>query len=126
MKCKKRECLNYSTYDVVGHTLAMSAYTSTLTLFLQSLQKDRHNIDLLELSNFGNPSGSGVKKCYEKVRSKSIFDKGARKTKSTNRRIILPISSLELRKLKGLIKFNKQPEVPLGQSPTPKTPQPEP
>ena len=126
VKCKKRECLNYSTYGVCGHTLAVSAYTSSLTLFLQSLQKDRHNIDLLELSNFGNPSDSGTKKCYEKVRSKSIFDKGVGKIKSTNRRIILPISSLELRKLKSLIKFNKQPKVPLGQSPRPKTPQPEP
>ena len=62
VKCKKRECLNYSTYGVCGHTLAVSAYTSSLTLFLQSLQKDRHNIDFLELLNFGNPSGSGTKK----------------------------------------------------------------
>ena len=44
--------------------LAVSAYASSLTLFLQSLQKDYHSIDLLELSNFGNPSGSGTKKGY--------------------------------------------------------------
>ena len=87
MKCKKRECLNYSTYGVCGHTIAVSAYTSSLTLFLQSLQKDRHNIDLLELSNFGNPSGSGTEKGYKRMRSKSISGKGAKKTKSTNRSI---------------------------------------
>ena len=89
MKCKKRECFNYSPYGTCGHTLAVSAYTS-LTLFQQSLQKDRHNIDLLELSNFGNPSGSGTKKGYKRVRSKSISDKGAKKT---NKSIISPISS---------------------------------
>ena len=47
VKCRQRECLSYSTYGVSGHTLAVSACTSSLTLFLQSLQKDRHNIDLL-------------------------------------------------------------------------------
>ena len=124
MKCKKRECFNYSPYGACGHTLAVSAYTS-LTLFQQSLQKDRHNIDLLELSNFGNPSGSGTKKGYKRVRSKSISDKGAKKTKSTNRSIISPISSLELAKCKSLIKFNNQPEVPIGQCLGPKPPQPE-
>ena len=50
VKCNIRECLNYnSTYGVCGHMIAVSAYTSSLTLFLQSLQKDRHKIDLLEL-----------------------------------------------------------------------------
>ena len=68
VKCKIRRCLNYSTYDVCGHTIAVSAYTSSLTLFLQSLQKDRHKIDLFELSNFGNPSDSGTKKGYKTVR----------------------------------------------------------
>ena len=29
MKCKKRECLNYSSYGVCGHTLAVGAYTSS-------------------------------------------------------------------------------------------------
>ena len=75
VKCKKQEWLNYSTYGVCDHTLAVSAYTSSLTIFLQSLQKDHHNIDLLELSNFQNPSGLGTKKDYKRVRSKSIFDK---------------------------------------------------
>ena len=102
VKHKKRECLNYSTYGVCGQTLAVSAYTSSVTLFLQSLQKDRHNNDLLEPSNFGNPSSSGTKKGYKTVRSKSISDKGAKKTKSTNRSIISPISSLELAKCKSL------------------------
>ena len=68
VKCRIRKCLNYSTYGVCGHTIAVSAYTSSLTLFLQSLQKDRHKIDLLELSNFGNPSDSGKKKGYKRVR----------------------------------------------------------
>ena len=112
VKCKKRECLNYRTYGVCGHTIAVSVYTSSLTLFLQSLQKDHHNIDLLELSNFENPSGSGTKRAYKRVRSKSISDKGAKKTKSTNRSIISPIFSLVLAKCKSLIKFNNQPEVP--------------
>ena len=67
VKCKKRECLNYRTYGICDHTIAVSVYTSSLTLFLESLQKDRHNIDLLELSNFGNPSGSGTKKGYKRV-----------------------------------------------------------
>ena len=125
MKCKKRECLNYSTYGVCGHTIAVSAYTSSLTLFLQLLIKDRHNIDLLELSNFGNPSGSGTKKGYKRVRSKSISDKGAKKTKSTNRSIISPISSLELAKCQSLTKFNNQQEVPIGQRLGPKPSQPE-
>ena len=125
MKCKKRECLNYSTYGVCGHTIAVSAYTSSLTLFLQLLIKDRHNIDLLELSNFGNPSGSGTKKGYKRVRSKSVSDKGAKKTKSTNRSIISPISSLELAKCQSLIKFDNQQEVPISQNLGPKPPQPE-
>ena len=126
VKCKKRECLNYNTYGVCGHTLAVSACTSSLTIFPQSLQKNRHNIDLLELSNFGNPSGSGTKKGYKRVRSKSIFDKGVKKIKSANRSIIWPISSLELAKCKSLIKFNNQPENSIGQSLGPKAPLPEP
>ena len=84
----------------------MSAYASSLTLFLQLLQKDRRNIDLLEFSNFGKPSGSGTEKGYKRVRSKSISDKGAKKTKSTNGNIISPISSLGLTNLKCLIKLN--------------------
>ena len=71
---------------------------------------------MLELSNFGNPSGSGTKKGYKRVQSKSISDKGTKKTKSTNGSITSPISSLELAKWKSLIKFNNQPEVSLGQS----------
>ena len=67
IKCKKREYPNYSAYGVCGHTLAVSAYSSSLTLFLQSLQKDRRIFDLLELSNFGNPNGSGTKKGYKRV-----------------------------------------------------------
>ena len=60
------------------------------------------------------------------MRSKSISDKGAKKTKSTNRSIISPISSLEPAKCKSLIRPSNQPEVPLGQSLGPKPPQPEP
>ena len=86
---------------------------------------------MLELSNFGNPSGSGTKTGCKRARSKSVFDKGVKKTKSANRsiispKIISPISSLELAKCKRLIKFNNQPEVPIGQSLGPKPPQPEP
>ena len=92
----------------------MSAYTTSLTLFLQ-LQKDRHRVDLLELSNFGNPSDSGTKECYKRMRSKNIFDKRAKKTKSTKRSIISSISSTDLIKLESLIKCNNQPEVSLGQ-----------
>ena len=125
VKCKKRECLNYSTYGVCGHSLPASAYTSSLTLFLQLLQRDRHSVDLLEHSNFGNLSGSGPKKGYKRVRSKNISDKAARRTKSTIRSIISGISSTELTKLKSLIKFNNQLEVPLGQSLGPKPPQSE-
>ena len=58
----------------------MSACTNSLTLFLQSLQKDRHSDNLLELSNLGNPIGSGTKKGYKRVRSKNTSDKGAKKT----------------------------------------------
>ena len=93
----------------------MSAYTSSLTLFLQS-QKDCHSVHLLELSNFGTPSGSGTKKCCRRMRSKNTFDKRAKKTKSAKRSIILSISATDLTKLKNLIKCNNQPEVPLGQS----------
>ena len=125
LKCKKRECLNYSTYRVCGHTFAVSAYTSILTLFLQ-LQKDRHSADSLELSNFGNPSGSRTKKGYIRMRSKNSFDKGAKRTKPTKRCIISSVSSTDLTKLKNLIKCNNQPEVPLGQSLGPKPPHPEP
>ena len=51
-------------------------------LILQSLQKDCHSIDLLELSNFGNPSGSGKKKGYKRLRSKNTFDKGKQEKQS--------------------------------------------
>lgn len=54
-------------YSVCGHRLAVSAYTSSLTLFMQSLQKDHHNIDLVKLSNFENPSDLGTKKRYKRV-----------------------------------------------------------
>ena len=77
-------------YGVCGHTFAVSAYNSTLTLFLQ-LQKDRHSVDLLELLKFETPSGS--------------------RTKRTKRNIILSISSTDLTKLKSLLKYNNQPEV---------------
>ena len=124
MKCKKRECLDYSTYSVYGHTVAVSACTSSFTLFLQ-LQKDRHSVDLFELSNFGNLSGSGKKKDYRKTRSKILLIKEVKKTKSTKRSII---SSTDLAKLKNLIKCNNQPSKlgPLGQSFGTKPPQPEP
>ena len=104
---------------------AVNAYISSLMLFLQ-LQKDRHSVDLFAPSNFGNLSGSGTKKGYRRMRSKNTFDKGAKKTKSTKRSIISSISSIDLTKLKSLIKCNNQPEVPLGQSLGPKPPQPEP
>ena len=58
------------------------------------------------------------------MRSNSISDKGAKKTKSTNRSIILLISSIKLTKFKSLIKFNNQLGVPLGQRLGPKPPQP--
>ena len=80
---------------------------------------------MLELSNFGNPSGSGTKKGYK--RSKNTFDKGAKKIKSsTKRSIISSTSSAELTKLKSLIKFINHLEILLGQSLEPKPPQPEP
>ena len=34
-----------------GHTLAVSAYSTSLTLFLQLLQKDRQSVHMFELSN---------------------------------------------------------------------------
>ena len=123
MKRKKRECLNCSTYGVCGHTFAVSAYTSSLTLFLQ-LQKNCHSVD--SFSNFGNPTGSGAKKGYRRLRSKNTFDKGEKKTKSTKRSITSSISLTDLTKLKSLIKFNNQTEVLIGQSFGPKPPQPEP
>ena len=52
VKCKKLECVNYSTNGVFGYMVAGSAYTSSLTLFLQSLPEDLHSVDLLELSNW--------------------------------------------------------------------------
>ena len=62
VKCRKREYLNCSTYGVSVQTLAVSAYTRSVTLSLQSPQKNRHSVDLLGLLNFGNPSGSGTNK----------------------------------------------------------------
>ena len=82
---------------------------------------------MLELSNFGNPSGSGTKKGYKRVRSKNTFDKRAKKTKSsTKRNIISSISSTELTKLKSLIKIINHLEILLGQTLEPKVSQPEP
>ena len=79
---------------------------------------------MLELSNFGNPSGSRTKK---RVRSKSTFDKGAKKTKSsTKRSIISSISSSEPTKLKSVTKLINHLEILLGQSLEPKPPQAEP
>ena len=95
--------------------LEESACTNSLTLFLQSLQKDRYSVDLLKLLNFENPSGSGPKKGYKRVRSKNISDERAKRTKSTKQSIISSIYLTELAKLEWLIKFNNQPEVPYGQ-----------
>ena len=47
--------------------------------------------------------------------SKNIFDKSAKKTKSTKRNIISSISSTDLIKLESLIECNNQPEVSLDQ-----------
>ena len=80
---------------------------------------------MLEVSNVGNPSGSGPKKGYKRVESKNICDKRATRTKSTKQRIIWKISSTELAKLERLTKFNNQSEVPYGQSLEPKPPQSE-
>ena len=67
---------------------------------------------MLELSNFGNPSGSGTKKGYKRVRSKNTFDKRAKKTKSSTKgSIISSIFSTELTKLKSLIKFINHLEI---------------
>ena len=105
LKCKKRDCLNYNTYDVCGHTLEESACTSSLTLFLQSLQKNRNGVNLLELSNFvthaQNPCHSGPKRSYKRVGSKNISDKRTNRTKSTKQSIISSISSTELQSWKG-------------------------
>lgn len=120
LKCKKRDFLSYNTYDVCGHTLAESACTST-----SRLHKDRHSVDLLEVSNLGNPSGSGPKKGYKRVESKNMRDKRATRTKSTKQRIISSVSSTELAKLERLTKFNNQREVPYGQSLEPKPSQSE-
>ena len=81
----------------------------------------------ITIANFGNPSGSGTKKGYKRVRSKNTSDKGAKKTKSsTKRNIISSISSTELTKLENILKFINHLEILLGQSLEPKTPQPEP
>ena len=103
VRCKQREWLNYSMYGVCGHTLEESACTSSLILFLQSIQKDRHSVDLFELSNIGNPSGSGPKKEYKRVRSKNISEKTVKRTKSTKQSIIRQFSPTELTKLERLI-----------------------
>ena len=50
------------------------------------------------------------------MRSKNISDKVVKRTKPAKRNIILSISSTELTKLKGLIKFKNHLEVPIGQS----------
>ena len=84
VKRKKRECLNYITYAVCSYMFAVSAYASSLTLFLQS-EKDRHHVDLLELSNFENPSNSGKKKGYRRMRLKNTFDKRAKKLSQLNK-----------------------------------------
>ena len=70
------------------------SHVSSLTLFLQPLQKGQ---DLLELSNFGNPSGSWEKKSYKRVISTYISDKWVKKTITTRRIIISSISSVEPR-----------------------------
>ena len=82
---------------------------------------------MLELSNFGNPSGSGTKRGYKRLRSKNTFDKGAKKTKSsTKRSIISSIFSSEPTKLKSVTKLINHLEILLGQSLEPKPPQAEP
>ena len=113
---KNKNYSNYSMCGVCGLTLAVSSYSSSLTLLQQLLRKDRHSVDLLEISNFLNPRGSVTKKGCKRVWSKNISDKGAKRTKSTERAIILSKSLTELTKLKSLIKFNDQPKVPLGQN----------
>ena len=113
---KNKNYSNYSMCGVCGLTLAVSSYSSSLTLLQQLLRKDRHSVDLLEISNFLNPRGSVTKKGCKRVWSKNISDKGTKRTKSTERAIILSKSLTELTKLKSLIKFNDQPKVPLGQN----------
>ena len=98
MKRKRQQYLYYSTCTACGHTLVVRAYSNGFTLFLQPLQKVRQSVDLLEVSNFRNPSGSETKNGYKRERSKNISDKGAKRTKSTKRSIISSIFSSEVTK----------------------------
>ena len=68
-------------HSVCDHTLPVITYSSGLTSFLQSLQKDCHSLDLFEFSNFRNASPSGTKTSYKRVRSQNISDKETKRTK---------------------------------------------
>ena len=78
-----------------SHACSEGLNTSSLTLFLQLLQNDRHRVDMLELLHFGNPSGSGPKKGCKRVQSKHIFAKRANRTKSTKQSIKSLMKSLK-------------------------------
>ena len=94
----------------------MSAYNTSFNFISAVVAKRSAKRPFAGTFKLGNPSGSGTKKGYKRVQSKNISDKGAKRTKSTKGSIISSIFSAELTKLKCLIKFNNQLEIPLDQS----------
>ena len=84
MKCEKREYLNYTTYGVCGHTFSVSAYTGSLTLFLQ-LQKDHHSVHLLDFHSLELHVAQEQRKATEECDQKIHLIKEQRKLNQPNR-----------------------------------------
>ena len=114
VKCKIRECLNYSTYGVCGQTIAVSAYTSSLTFCSRykkiAIKSICLNFQTLEIQ-VAQEQRKATKECNKKV----FITKEQRKL-SQLIEAISPTFLLVLAKCKSLIKFSNQPKVPIGQS----------
>ena len=56
VQCEKKECLEYSTYNICRHSLDVSAFTNTLPVLLSEAGKAKNGkINLLQLANYQVP-----------------------------------------------------------------------
>ena len=64
VRCSKKDCIDFCSFSICAHSLAVAAYTDKVEKLINSQRKAPRS-RLLNLSNFGNSSGVGSKKGYK-------------------------------------------------------------
>ena len=151
IKCNKRECLDFSIFSICAHSLAAAAFTGYIKKFIERLVKVPSQNKMLNLANFGNPSGVGSKSGYKRSRkrksavidsqleiatpSKQRLLKPANPTPAnitkpakigkSSRAILSPMIMGVSKDIEKLVKLHEPPTVAIGTY-YPKPPMPEP